>query len=106
MNQMRKEARERSRLKKGIKGSSRRPLTIKERVADLEHKQYQKGDMIFATQYTTIHKCAETNNLSGLSHFLRTEDVDAKDRWGDARCPGFLAVRAVMGVVSSTKDDF
>ena len=36
----------------------------------------------FAT-HTTMHKCAETNNLRGLGHFLRTGDVDARDRWGN-----------------------
>ena len=60
-----------------------KPRTIRDRINDLQHKQYIKGAQIFATQYTTMHKCAETNNLSGLGHFLRTGDVDARDRWGN-----------------------
>lgn len=63
--------------------AKRKPRTIRDRVNDLQHKQYIQGAQIFATQYTTMHKCAETNNLSGLNHFLRTEDVDAQDRWGN-----------------------
>ena len=60
-----------------------KPRTIRDRINDLQHKQYIKGAQIFATQYTTMHKCAETNNLSGMGHFLRTGDVDARDRWGN-----------------------
>ena len=41
-----------------------KPRTIRDRINDLQHKQYIKGAQIFATQYTTMHKCAETNNLS------------------------------------------
>ena len=83
-----------------------KPRTIRDRINDLQHKQYIKGAQIFATQYTTMHKCAETNNLSGLGHFLRTGDVDARDRFDGASgfsgsSPFFvsLAWRSAMAAV-------
>jgi hypothetical protein len=99
MNNLLKEQKERTRLKKGIGNyDPKKPRTIQDRVEDLERKQYEKGAMIFATQFTSMHKCAETNNLSGLMHFLLTEDIDAKDRWGNT-CLVLACERGYSGFV-------
>ena len=85
MNRMLQKQKDRAAMQKVLgkeDAEKPKPRTIRDRINDLQHKQYIKGAQIFATQYTTMHKCAETNNLSGLGHFLRTGDVDARDRWG------------------------
>ncbi|KAH8094144.1 hypothetical protein JL720_4136 [Aureococcus anophagefferens] len=56
MNNLLKEQKERTRLKKGIGNyDPKKPRTIQDRVEDLERKQYEKGAMIFATQFTSMH---------------------------------------------------
>ena len=100
MQNLLKEKKEAARLKKGIGNfDPLKPRTIGDRVEDLERKQYEKGAMIFATQFTSMHKCAETNNLSGLKHFLAVgHEIDAKDRWGNT-CLVLACERGYTGFV-------
>lgn len=114
MQNLLREQKENSRLKKGIGNyDPEKPRTISDRVEELERKQYEKGAMIFATQFTSMHKCAETNNLSGLHFFLKTEDVNAKDRWGNTclvlACergyPGFVDVLLEHGADPSVRNN-
>ena len=56
------------------------PATIESRVARQEKLQYEEGRGIFAVQYTTVHKCAATDNISGLKDFVEEHGVDVDAR--------------------------
>eukprot|EP01033_Poteriospumella_lacustris_P010796 gene10796-7685_t len=44
--------------------------TVEERVDHCKHLQYEEHQQLFAVGYTTIHKAAADNSLSGLKFFL------------------------------------
>ena len=62
------------------------PKTIAERVAHQHRLQFDEGAEIFAVQYTSIHKCADSDNIAGLKSFVldSAADPNKKDRWGNA----------------------
>lgn len=45
--------------------------SIEDRVDHCKHLQYEKHQHLFAVYYTTIHKAAMDNSVSGLKHFLK-----------------------------------
>ncbi|KAJ8602942.1 hypothetical protein CTAYLR_001523 [Chrysophaeum taylorii] len=74
------------RLRAELGNEEKEPLAKEDRVLSLARKQYRQGLRIFASQLTTIHKCAETNDLAGLRQFLsglHPEPIDIQDRWGN-----------------------
>lgn len=51
-------------------GTSNADRTVEERVDHCKHLQYEKHQQLFAVGYTTIHKAAMDNSLSGIKYFL------------------------------------
>uniref|UniRef100_A0A7S3K6F1 Uncharacterized protein n=1 Tax=Aureoumbra lagunensis TaxID=44058 RepID=A0A7S3K6F1_9STRA len=52
----------------------------------MRRKQYELGAGLFATQQSSMHKCAASDDMSGVKKFrggLHPTEIDAQDRWGN-----------------------
>jgi ankyrin repeat protein len=73
------------RLKAELEKGGSEPVTVEGRVRKAAEKQYVDGEDIFAVQYTSVHKCADSDNVAGLKHFVLDKacDPSTQDRWGN-----------------------
>lgn len=71
--------------------------TVEERVDHCKHLQYEQHQHLFAVYYTTIHKAAMDNSVSGLKHFLKPSLAKASRRRGGEDPPQALT----SGLVNS-----
>lgn len=65
----------------------KRPTTKAERVAHISQRHFQQGVRIFVCQHTSIHKCAERDDLAGFKEFrsgLHPVPIDEPDRAGNS----------------------
>mmetsp|Transcript_37725 Transcript_37725/g.118096 ORF Transcript_37725/g.118096 Transcript_37725/m.118096 type:complete len:333 (-) Transcript_37725:1074-2072(-) len=51
-----------------------------QRLERVRKLQYDDGEGLFATQYTTLHKAAGTNDVSGVIYFIMERGVDVNER--------------------------
>jgi len=58
-------------------------FTVKERVGHIRKLQKADGIEIYAIQYTTIHRAAQTDNVAGIKHFVEQGDLEKRDRRGN-----------------------
>ncbi|KAJ1459471.1 ankyrin repeat-containing domain protein [Pelagophyceae sp. CCMP2097] len=87
------------RIKQDLQNGAEIPVTPIDRANALRRKQFGGGAQLFATQYTTVHACAETDNLAGLMHFLdKKTEIDVQDRSGSS-CLIIAAERGFDGFV-------
>ncbi len=80
--------------------------TVEHRVDHCKHLQYEKHQQLFAVYYTTIHKAAMDNSVSGLKHFLKP--ANAKSQKAAKRGQGSLSddrSRAVTAAIINQLDE-
>lgn len=67
---------------------------IEERVAHCKHLQYNEHQQLFAVMYSSIHKAASDNSVSGIKYFLSSRQkpkVHVDDYDSQGNCPIHMA---------------